>query len=134
MNTESDNPQPKPTVFDRNVGRRLLAKEARQRIAAYRKDEESRGRKRGEYTESEFFGIDVIEDLIKRNPNAVGIRCYYGINAKDEDGDNVRRLTIVAVDAQGRDLFLGGDLRGLKDDGDGDTLGDGFTCPRHCPA
>ncbi len=119
--------------FGRGIGRKLTAKEALYRTEAHRKDEESRGNKPETYTEAEFFGLDVIEDLIKRNPGCVGIRMYYGINANDPDGPNTRRLTLVAVDAKGKDVFNGGSLRGLKDDGDGDAVGDGYTCPRHCP-
>ena len=126
-------PRPEPTKFDRHVGRKLPAKEAIERVAAYRKDEEGRGNKRGGYTESEFFGADAIQEFIKGHPGCIGIRFYYGINADDPDGRNVRRLTLVAVDAHGRDIFTGGDLRGLKDPGDGEALGDGYTCPRHCP-
>lgn len=132
MTTEEQYPRPEPFEFDRTIGRKLKAEEARTRIAAYRRDEEGRNRKRGEYTESEFFGIDRILEIIRQNPAAVGIRFYYGINERDEDGPNVRRLTLVAVDGQGKDLFRGGDLRGLKDDGDDDTVGNGYTCPRHC--
>ncbi len=126
-------PQPKPTRFTPEIGRRISTKEALERTAAYREDEEGRGNKREEYTEAEFFGRGVIEDLIRRHPDCVGIRMYYGINADDPDGPNTRRLTLVAVDAKGNDLFTGGDLRGLKDEGDKQAVGDGFTCPRHCP-
>lgn len=133
MEAETNHPQPGPFVFHPNVGQPLPAREALHRTAAYRRDEESHGHKRGEYTESEFFGIDMIQDLIRRHPGAVGIRCYYGINAHDPDGSNTRRLTLVAVDAKGHDLFTGGSLRGIKDPGDGETLGDGYTCPKHCP-
>lgn len=133
MSTNDPSPQPEPIKFDRNVGRKLFASEALGRTAAYRKDEESRGRKRGDYTESEFFGIDAIQGLIDQHPGCVGIRFYYGINARDAEGYEARRLTLVAVDAAGQDLFRGGDLRGLKDEGDGETLGDGYDCPRRCP-
>lgn len=133
MSTEDPYPQPNPPEFNPAIGKPLPARTAFERVATYRKDEESRGRKRGDYTESEFFGIRAIQDLIDRNPGSVGIRFYYGINTDDPDGPNARRLTLVAVDSKGRDLFAGGDLRGLKDTGDGETLGDGLNCPRHCP-
>ncbi len=133
MSTGDKYPRPESTPFVRTAGDGIKAKEALERTAAYRKDEESRGHKRGEYTESEFFGAETIQELLRQHPGSVGIRFYYGINVNDPDGPNARRLTLVAVDAAGKDIFKGGDLRGLKDPGDGEAVGDGINCPRHCP-
>ncbi len=123
--------------FDGDVGRFLTAHDARSRTTRYREHKRKLGHKPDSFTRAEFFGINRINRLLGRK-DCVGIRIYYGKTYEDQDenpvaegeGELKSRLVIVGVRADGTDIF--DDPTGLKDAGDGDALGDGTCCPRHC--
>lgn len=121
-----------------NVGRFLTGKDAVARTSRYKTHKEKeQGCAPDSYTRGEFFGINRINKLLGRK-DCVGIRIYYGKTFEDSDenlveegnGELRSRLVIVGVRADGSDIF--DDKTGLKGDGDGEALGDGHTCPRHC--
>lgn len=124
--------------FHGNVGRFLNGKDAVDRTTRYKRHKEQNQRcAPGSYTRGEFFGINRINKLLGRK-DCVGIRIYYGKTYEDKDENPVNegegelrsRLVLVGVRADGSDIF--DDKTGLKGDGDGDALGDGYSCPRHC--
>lgn len=123
--------------YNGDVGRFLTGQDAIARTTRYKRHKEGRGFKPGTYTRGEFFGINRINKLLGRE-DCVGIRIYYGRTFEDKDenpvgegeGEMKPRLVIVGVRADGSDIF--DDKTGLKGDGDGDALGDGHTCPKHC--
>lgn len=120
-----------------DVGRFLSGADARSRTSRYRDYKRKQGYKPDSFTRAEFFGINRINKLLGRE-DCVGIRIYYGKTYEDRDGNLVddgagdlkSRLILVGVRADGTDIFE--DPTGKKDGGDGDALGDGFECPRHC--
>ena len=119
-----------------DVGRFLTGQDAIARTTRHRQRKEEQGFKPGSYTRGEFFGINRINKLLGRK-DCVGIRIYYGKTYEDRDdnltnegeGELTSRLILVGVRADGTDIF--DDPTGQKD-GDGDALGDGHDCPRHC--
>ena len=128
------------SIFHENAGRFLNTKETQSMKEAYRSSQLARGHKEGEYTRSEFFGVNRINELLKQ-PGCIGIRVHYANRWEDETGKPIEtgkgqlkpRALLTGVDARGRDLPLPG---GLKDDGGdgsgGGTVGDGMPCPQHC--
>ncbi|MEZ0486841.1 hypothetical protein [Fibrella aquatica] len=125
--------------FHGDVGRFLTGNDARSRTARFKRYKQEQGFKEETFTRGEFFGINRINKLLGRK-DCVGIRIYYGKTYEDQDenpvadgeGELKSRMVIVGVRADGSDIF--DDKTGLKDPGDGDALGDGFICPRHCPS
>ncbi|MBO0948768.1 hypothetical protein [Fibrella forsythiae] len=123
--------------FHGDVGRFLTGQDARSRTARYKRYKQEKGYKPDTFARAEFFGINRINKLLGRK-DCVGIRIYYGKTHEDVDGNVVddgqgelkSRLVLVGVRADGTDIF--DDPTGRKDPGDGDALGDGFECPRHC--
>lgn len=123
--------------YNGDVGRFLTGQDAIARTNRYKKRKEEQGYKPDTFTRGEFFGINRINKLLGRK-DCVGIRIYYGRTFEDKDenlveegiGEMKPRLVIVGVRADGSDIF--DDKTGLKDEGDGDALGDGHICPRHC--
>lgn len=129
---------PKRDKFHGDVGQFLTGKDAVERTIRYKKHKEQDQKCAPDsYTRGEFFGINRINSLLGRK-DCVGIRIYYGKRYEDKDenpvdegrGDLKSRLVIVGVRADGSDIF--DDKTGLKGAGDGDALGDGWTCPRQC--
>ena len=120
-----------------DVGSFLSGHDARARTSRFKKRKEEQGYKPDSFTRAEFFGSNRINHLLGRK-DCVGIRIYYGKRHEDADGNLVddgagdlkSRMVIVGVRADGTDIF--DDQTGLKDPGDGDALGDGYECPRHC--
>lgn len=123
--------------FHGDAGRFLSGHDAVARTERYKKRKHEQGHEPDTFTRAEFFGINRINKLLGRK-DCVGIRIYYGKNFEDKDenpcaegeGELKSRMVIVGVRADGTDIF--DDKTGLKDAGDGDALGDGWTCPRHC--
>lgn len=123
--------------FHGDVGRLLSGRDAIDRTDLFKKYKHEKGFKPDTFTRAEFFGINRINKLLGRS-DCVGIRIYYGKRFEDQDenpvyegkGDLKPRMVIVGVRADGTDIF--DDPTGLKGDGDGDALGDGHTCPKHC--
>jgi hypothetical protein len=130
-------------IFNENAGRFLNTKETQSMKETYRSSQLARGHKEGEYTRSEFFGVNRINELLKQ-PGCVGIRVHYTKRWEDEHGKPTEsgkgkltpRALLTGVDARGRDLPAYTGPGGLKDDGgdgsEGGTVGDGYTCPQHC--
>ena len=124
--------------FHGDVGSFITSHDALARTTRFKKRKEEQGYKPDTFTRAEFFGSNRINHLLGRK-DCVGIRIYYGKRHEDADenpvgegeGDLKARMVIVGVRADGSDIF--DDTTGLKDGGDGDALGDGNTCPRHCP-
>ncbi len=88
--------------------------------------------------EAEFFGKDKLNLLLKPKKNGkdvdiLGVRIYYGFAPEDENGNIVDggrispRLFLVPVGLDGNDITF--DHAALKDDPDGDGLGDGTPQP-----
>ena len=123
--------------FHGDIGRFLSATDARSRTDRFKKHKLEQGLKADTFTRSEFFGINRIKKLMDHK-DCVGVRVYYGKTYEDQDenlvpegkGELKSRMVLVGVRADGSDIF--DDPTGLKDPGDDDTLGDGWTCPRHC--
>jgi hypothetical protein len=108
------------------------------------------------FIEAEFFGLETFQKLLEQCGGVpVGFRVYYGIRnedhskgkprecSKEEGGKSTRRLFIVPVDANGKELTGLNSVRGtkyidpnagLKDmpEDDGGAMGGGPTCPSHC--
>ncbi len=85
---------------------------------------------------AEFFGktkLDILLNPKKIGKEVLGVRIYYGIAPEDEGGNIsdkgtlTPRLFIVPVGLDGKDLTF--DHTALKDEPDGDGLGDGAPQP-----
>ncbi|ATL48587.1 hypothetical protein COR50_16240 [Chitinophaga caeni] len=76
-----------------------------------------------------FFGSNKLSHLLS-NPDAVGLRIYYGLE-ENPDGLFEKRFVIVAVDANGNDLIKTEVAVG-KGDMDDDVLDGGVYCPVQC--
>ncbi|WP_025762430.1 hypothetical protein [Dyadobacter tibetensis] len=105
-----------------------------------RGDQEKSG---SHYIESEFFGLETFEKLLKNcGGKAVGFKVYYGNQLENRDGKQPKedpkgkptsRVVIIPVDAEGNNLMGGKQAPGMKDaDDDGGAMGDGPTCPHYC--
>ncbi|WP_020607156.1 hypothetical protein [Spirosoma spitsbergense] len=131
------------SIFNENAGRFLTAKETKSLKETYRNCKLACGEKEEEYTRSEFFGLDRVNQLLKQ-PGCVGVRVHYANRWEDEDGKPAEvgkgqfkpRVLLTGVDAKGRDLGAQSGMGGLKDDGDPGEMvvGDGWTCPKQCAA
>lgn len=131
------------SVFHENAGRFLKAEETQSMKDAYHSSKLACGHKKDEYTRSEFFGLNRVNQLLKQ-PDCVGIRIHYANRWEDENGKPTEpgkgklnpRVLLTGVDARGRDLPAYTGHGGLKDDGgDGSesgTVGDGRPCPQYC--
>ncbi|CAN5340363.1 hypothetical protein BH09BAC4_BH09BAC4_25740 [soil metagenome] len=129
-------------AFTKDAGRILSPTETQTMTDAYRERKVNEAKlKPDEYVRSEFFGLDHIKHLID-HPDCVGLRIHHAkrwedVNGKPtakDKGQLVPRVLLTGVDAQGRDLPVYTDKAGMKDDnGGGGSVGDGFTCPQHCP-
>ncbi len=67
-----------------------------------------------DYIKAEYFGKNAILSLLKQD-DCIGMRVYYG-----QEIDGVKKLVLVAVDANGNDLV------------NGVILDKGFPCPSYC--
>ena len=130
------------SVFTKDAGRFLKLDETTALKETYRRAKLALGLKEDEYTRSEFFGSDKIDQLLKQ-PGCVGIRVQYGKRWEDENGKATEenkgqlkpRIFLTGVDARGKSLPVHTGPSGMKDDAGNDgemAVGDGFTCPRHC--
>lgn len=125
------------SVFTEDAGRFLDAHETKVMTGAYRDRKLAVGLTDDDYTRSEYFGIKQVMQLLSQ-PGCVGLRVHHAKRWEDADGNPSAegrgqlkpRVLLTGVDAHGRDIA--GRANGLKDDGDMQTVGDGFTCPRHC--
>ena len=131
------------TVFTENAGRFLTANETKAMTDSYRDQKLAVGLSVDDYVRSEYFGINQINELLGK-PGCVGLRIHHAKRWEDADGNPKKkgtgqlkpRVLLTAVDARGQDIATKQDNRSLKDmarDGGGDTVGDGYTCPQHCP-
>ena len=98
------------------------------------------GLKPDEYTRSEYFGINQVMALLEQ-PGCMGLRIHHAKRWEDADGNPTEpgkgelkpRVLLTGVDAKGHDMAPKTSRAGLKDiDDDGQALGDGPVCPRHC--
>jgi len=130
------------SIFTEDAGRFLSSSEAKSMTGAYRDRKLAVGLSAEEYARSEYFGINQIKELLDQ-PGCIGLRIHHAKRWEDADGNPTEtgvgqlkpRVLLNAVDAKGRDIAIKSHNRGLKDmpdDGDGGTLGDGWTCPRQC--
>lgn len=130
------------TIFTENAGRFLTPHESKSMTGAYRDRKLAAGLPLNDYVRSEYFGINQIMHLLNQ-PGCVGLRVHHAKRWEDADGNPTDmgvgqlkpRVLLTAVDARGRDISTQSDRSGLKDmpgDGGGDTLGDGWQCPKHC--
>ena len=96
------------SIFNENAGRFLSARETQSLKETYRNCKLACGEKEAEYTRSEFFGLDRVEQLLKQ-PGCVGIRVHYANRWEDEDGKPTKvgegkfkpRVLLTGVDAKG---------------------------------
>ncbi|GAB3897132.1 hypothetical protein GCM10028825_44200 [Spirosoma agri] len=110
---------------------------------SYRDQKLAVGLSANDYVRSEYFGINQINELLNKE-GCVGLRIHHAKRWEDAEGNPTKegtgqlkpRVLLTAVDARGQDIVTKQDNRSLKDmsvnRGD-DTLGDGYTCPQHCP-
>ena len=129
------------SVFTKDAGRFLKPQEANAMTGEYRERKVSVGLKADEYTRSEYFGIHQVMALLEQ-PGCIGLRIHHAKRWEDADGKSTEpgkgelkpRVLLTGVDAKGHDMPIKASRAGLKDaDDGGQALGDGFTCPRHCP-
>ena len=129
------------SVFSEDVGRFLPPYEARSMTNAYRERKVAVGISEDEYVRSEYFGIKQVQQLLSQ-PGCVGLRVHHAKRWEDANGNPTAdgqgqlkpRVLLTGVDAQGRDIASRSAHPGMKDDGNGDvqTAGDGWTCPKQC--
>lgn len=114
--------------FTGEEGNFISATDATPHLLRFHERKVKAGNKPKTYTEAQFFGKNKLEKLMAKE-GCVGLRFYFCVNEDDsfEDG-----LTIVAVDANGKDLTS--TRMGLKDmpENDGDALAGGPVCPHTC--
>ena len=130
------------SVFHKDAGRILSVREAQPLKDTYYNAKLATGLKGDDVTRSEFFGIDKIMQLLKQD-GCVGLRVHYAKRWEDEAGKATptgvgqlkSRVLLTGVDARGHDILKDGTV-GLKDDGNGGNpiVGDGYSCPQHCPS
>ncbi|MFD2571448.1 hypothetical protein ACFSUS_12435 [Spirosoma soli] len=130
------------SAFTENAGRFLSKRETKSLKEAYRDRKLAAGLKEDDYVRSEFFGMNQIQHLLSQ-PGCVGLRIHHAKRWEDEDGNPTEsgvgqlkpRVLLTGVDKMGNDMPIRSSQAGLKDmpdDGDGETLGEGHICPRHC--
>lgn len=129
------------SVFTKDAGRFLAPQETKSMTGAYRQRKVAVGISEDEYVRSEYFGINQVMQLLSQ-PGCIGLRIHHAKRWEDADGKPteegkgrlIPRVLLTGVDASGKDMASRSEYAGLKDDGDGNaqTVGDGFTCPRHC--
>jgi hypothetical protein len=93
--------------------------------------EQRQMRKKEVYSIAAFFGSNKINQLLNKNPEAIGIRIYYGLDV-DGDGKADNKFVLVAVDEKGNDILPSKDAKLGKDDSDQDILDGGVYCPLDC--
>jgi len=128
------------SVFTKDAGRFLKSPEADALTGAYREQKVKVGLKTDEFTRSEYFGINQVMALLEQ-PGCMGLRIHHAKRWEDADGNPTEpgkgqlkpRVLLTGVDAKGHDMPIHATRTGLKDgDDDGQALGDGHSCPRHC--
>lgn len=129
------------SVFTKDAGRFLAPQETKSMTGAYRQRKVAVGISEDEYVRSEYFGINQVMQLLSQ-PGCIGLRVHHAKRWEDADGKPteegkgrlIPRVLLTGVDASGKDMASRSEYAGLKDDVDGNaqTVGDGFTCPRHC--
>lgn len=129
------------SVFSEDVGRFLPPHEARNMTNAYRERKVAVGISEDEYVRSEYFGSKQVQQLLSQ-PGCVGLRVHHAKRWEDANGNPTAngqgqlkpRVLLTGVDAQGRDIASRTAQAGMKDDANGDvqTAGDGWTCPKQC--
>jgi hypothetical protein len=108
-------------LFNTADGSYINQKEADARQERYINEQTKRGIK--EPTLSQFFGSDMLIEMVKRN-KSVGVRISFGLN---EDGKP--NLVLDPLDEFGQ--VIKKDLSRLKDDAAG-SGSNGPICPHHC--
>jgi hypothetical protein len=74
---------------------------------------------------SHYFGHEIIQQILGKS-GCVGMRIYYAL---DDNGE--KKLLLVGVDANGKDLLPNPNAKSAEDDG---TVGDySWPCPDYCP-
>lgn len=129
-------------VFTENAGRFLDPQEANSMTGAYRTRKAAAGISEDDCVRSEYFGINQVMQLLGQT-GCIGLRIHHAKRWEDADGNPTEegkgqlkpRVLLTGVDSAGKDMPDMLAKSGLKDDGDGDaqTVGDGYTCPQHCP-
>lgn len=131
-------------VFTKDAGRFLAPQETKSMTGAYRARKVVAGISEDEYVRSEYFGINQVMHLLGQ-PGCIGLRIHHAKRWEDADGNPTEegkgqlkpRILLTGVNAAGQDMPIVSDQTGMKDmpgdDGGGQALGDGFTCPQHCP-
>lgn len=128
-------------IFSEDAGRFVSPREAKHMKGTYRRRKLYAGIPDADFVRSEYFGINQVMHLLNQ-PGCVGLRIHHAKRWEDADGNPVPprtgqlrpRVLLTGVDSNGNDMPIRPDNGGLKDgDGGGQALGDGFTCPQHCP-
>ena len=132
-------------VFTKDAGRILEPTETQAMTGAYRKRKvEEAGLKADEFIRSEFFGLNQVQQLLNQE-GCVGLRIHHAKRWEDADGNPtteekgqlIPRVLLTGVDEKGKDLPISADKSGMKDmavdTGGMRAMGEGFTCPQHCP-
>ncbi|SMB90382.1 hypothetical protein SAMN00120144_3732 [Hymenobacter roseosalivarius DSM 11622] len=109
--------------FDPRAGRRMKPRDAARWTRRYRDTPRLPGDKP---TLAHYFGKEFLQGLLAE-PNCAGLRIYQAI-----DDSGARRVVLIGVDDQGKDL-----LPPVKEDGTLPDNGDGvgetpMTCPSIC--
>ena len=131
------------SVFTKDAGRVLKPAEVQKMTGAYRERKAAIGIPEDECVRSEYFGADHVLHLLNQ-PGCMGLRIHQAKRWEDADGKPTEsnkghlkpRVLLTGVDANGKDMPVFTDQKGMKDmpqdGGDGEAVGDGHTCPRHC--
>lgn len=105
------------------------AQKTKELITSTHDEKVKRGQKKADYTHSQFFGKDKLEELLHNTgPECVGLRINFILEG---DNRNEQGLLIQAVDKKGNVLSPVNSAM-QRGDGGGSGLYGGPKCPRTC--
>lgn len=131
------------SVFTKSAGRILKPAEVRTMTSTYRERKAKQGITEADCVRSEYFGADHVLHLLNQ-PGCMGLRIHQAKRWEDADGNPTEpgegqlkpRVLLTGVDANGKDMPIYADRKGMKDmpqdDGDGRAVGEGRPCPQYC--
>jgi hypothetical protein len=115
---------PKPP-FDPRAGKRMKLKDAIRWTERFRREH---SQPTDTPTLSHYFGKDFLLGILDEDSGCAGLRIYQAI-----DDAGVRRVVVVGVDDQGKDLLPPRQSNGTLPDDDGERIGETLmSCPENC--
>lgn len=116
--------------FSTDLGVYASSEKSKELVEKNKAEREKKGQKRKDHTQSQFFGRDKIEELLRNTGSAcVGLKITLLLEGEEEK----EGLLIQAVDKDGKVLGIklkAGEMRSLG--GWGDGIYGGPKCPRTC--